>query len=283
MTANTNSFNPYRILITALLLILISASCAPRKTPQPAVQTASATRTVETPTLTPSLTYTSTPTHTLIPSSTPTMTPTPTETPTATPTPTYAILRGEVNVEHASCRYGPGAPYLYKYGLVGGSNLEIIGRMDILSQTEAGGWAPATWINVRAIGGNNPCWVNARLMNIKGEIMSVAPVNPEDVVLPQSPYYGPLTFVTAARNGNEVTISWNGITLRAGDDSEQFPYLIEAWVCQNGQIHFAPLGSYLTTAKITDEPGCSEPSHGRLYAVEKHGYTQWIEITWPPY
>lgn len=283
MTANTNSFNPYRILITALLLILVSASCAPRETPAPTAQIASATRTVETPTLTPSLAYTSTPTHTLIPSSTPTMTPTPTETPTATPTPTYAILRGEVNVEHASCRYGPGAPYLYKYGLVGGSNLEIIGRMEILSQTEAGGWAPANWINVRAIGGNNPCWVNARLMNIKGDISSVAPVNPEDVVLPQSPYYGPLTFVTAARDGNDVTTSWNGITLRAGDDSEQFPYLIEAWVCQNGQINFAPLGSYLTTAKIPDEPGCSEPSHGRLYAVEKHGYTKWIEIPWPPY
>lgn len=281
MTANTNSANPYRTIIPALVLILVSASCAPRETSEPAVQVATATRTVETPTLTPSPTFT--PTHTLIPSSKPTMTPTPTETPTATPTPTYAILRGEVNVEHASCRYGPGAPYLYKYGLVGGSNLEIIGRMEILSQTEAGGWGPATWINVRAIGGNNPCWVNAKLMNITGEILSVAPVNPEDVELPQSPYYGPLTSVTAARDGNEVTISWNGITLRAGDDSEQFPYLIEAWICQNGQIHFAPLGSYLTTAKIPDEPGCSEPSHGRLYAVEKHGYTKWIEIPWPPY
>lgn len=283
MTANTNSANLYRTIIPALVLILVSVSCAPRETSEPAVRVATATQTVETPTITPSLTYTSTPTHTPIPSSTPTNTPTLTETPTVTPTPTYAILRGEVIVEHASCRYGPGAPYLYKYGLVGGSNLEIIGRMEILSQTEGGGWATATWIQVQAIGGNNPCWVNAKLMNIKGEILSVAPVNPEDVVLPQSPYYGPLTSVAAAHDGNEVSISWNGITLRAGDDSEQFPYLIEAWVCQNGQIHFAPLGSYLTTAKIPDEPGCSEPSHGRLYAVEKHGYTKWIKITWPPY
>ncbi len=280
MTANTNSVNPYLTLVTALLLSLISASCAPRETPQPAAQAATATRTAETPTLTPSVTFT--PTHTPIPSSTLTITPTPSETPTATPTPTYTILRGEVIVEHASCRYGPGAPHLYKYGLVVGSNLEIIGRMDILSQTEAGGWAPATWIQVQAIGGNNPCWVNAKLMNIKGALMSVAPVKPVDVALPQSPYYSPLTFVTAARNGNEVTISWNGIALRAGDDSEQFPYLIEAWVCQNGQVHFAPLGSYRTTAKIPDEPGCDEPSHGRLYAVEKHGYTKWIEIPWPP-
>jgi len=38
-------------------------------------------------------------------------------------------LRGQVLV-HSSCHYGPGAPYLYKYGLVPGSNLEVIGRTD---------------------------------------------------------------------------------------------------------------------------------------------------------
>jgi len=42
-------------------------------------------------------------------------TPTPTSTPTPTNTPTpVSSLRGTV-LEHSSCRYGPGAPYLYKY------------------------------------------------------------------------------------------------------------------------------------------------------------------------
>jgi len=108
--------------------------------------------------------------------------------------------------------------------------------------------------------------------------MSVAPTY---IPLPQSPYYGPPTGVKATRDGNEVTVFWYGIKLKAGDDSEQFPYLVEAWVCQNGQIIFTPVGSYATAVKITDEPGCAEPSHGRLYGVEKHGYTKWVEIPWP--
>ena len=32
---------------------------------------------------------------------------------------------------------------------------------------------------------------------------------------------------------------------------------------------------------LTDEAGCSEPSSGRLYTVDKHGYTDWVPIPWP--
>jgi hypothetical protein len=206
----------------------------------------------------------------MIPTSTLTLTPSPTFTPTFTPIPNYAVLRGKVNVERVSCRYGPGAPYLYKYGLVGGSNLEIIGRN-----------ADGTWIEVQAIGGNNPCWMNATYMDIKGEVLNIQPIDPQDVLLPQSPYYGPVTGVSAARNGDQVTIAWIGITLKAGDDSEQFPYLIEAWVCSGGRLIFTPIGSYATAITIGDEAGCVEKSHGRVYAVEKHGYTNWFEIPWP--
>jgi hypothetical protein len=179
-----------------------------------------------------------------------------------------------VIVEQASCRYGPGAPYLFKYLLIGGSNLEIIGRN-----------ATGTWIEIRAIGGHNPCWVKASLMNIKGDVMQVAPIDPENpdaVGLPFSPYYRNVpTGVTASRNGTEVTISWDPFYLRPGDDSEQYPYLVEAWVCQNQQIVFVPIGSYQTAVKVVDEPGCTAPSHARLYAVEKHGYTRYVHIPWP--
>jgi hypothetical protein len=167
----------------------------------------------------------------------------------------------------SNCRYGPGAPYLYKYGLVAGSNLEVIGRNEL-----------GTWILVRAIGGDNPCWVKASLMEVKGEVMNVEPTY---IPLPQSPYYAPPSAVSAARSGDEVTVFWNPVTLRPGDDSGQFPYLIEAWVCLEGQLVFTPVGSYQAAVKVIDEAGCSRPSHGRLYAVEKHGYTRWIEIPWP--
>ncbi|OGO29349.1 MAG: hypothetical protein A2136_02025 [Chloroflexi bacterium RBG_16_54_11] len=204
------------------------------------------------------------PTATLIPTSTSTPIPSPRLTPSLTPT--YAILRGKVLVQ-ANCRYGPGAAYLYKYGLYPGNNIEIIGRNE-----------PGTWIVIQAIGGTNPCWVKASLLDIKGDVMTVAPAV---LPLPMSPYYGPLAGVYAERHGNDVIISWHPLMLRAGDDSMQYPYLIEAWLCQGGKLVFTPIGSWETIITIQDEPGCSEPSHARVYGVEKHGYTRWREVPWP--
>jgi len=217
-------------------------------------------------TITPSPTPSSTATETPSPTPSETPTPEPSLTPTPTLTPTYAILRGRV-LELANCRYGPGAPYLYKYALIEGSNLEVIGRNDA-----------GTWILVQAIGGDNPCWVKASLLQLNGDVMSVAPTY---IPLPSSPYYGPLSGVGATRNGNEVIVSWDPLYLREGDDSGQYLYLVEAWVCQNGALLFMPIGSYEPIVNIPDEAGCAEPSHGRVYGVEKHGYTPWVEIPWP--
>ena len=221
-----------------------------------------------TPSPTQPLTPISSPTA--APTSTSTSTPAPSFTPTTSPTPTvpptYAILRGEVR-EQANCRYGPGYPYLYKYGVYAGYVMEVIGRND-----------DGTWLLIQAIGGTNPCWLKATLMEVRGEVMSVAPA---DIPLPPSPYYAPPGGVAAVRNGIEVTISWEPLYLVAGDDAEWFPYLVEAWVCQGGQLIFIPIGSYTTLVTVRDEAGCGEASHARLYGVEKHGYTRWVEIPWP--
>jgi hypothetical protein len=157
--------------------------------------------------------------------------------------------------------------YLSKYALIPGSNLEVFGR------TDAG-----DWILVRAIGGTNPCWVRATLMDVKGEIMSIEPVY---LLLPQSPYYGPLTGVSASRDGDQVTVSWNAIQLRAGDDTASPIHLVEAWVCQAGQIVFIPIGTDFNAVEIEDQTGCSEPSYARVCGVEKHGYTRPVEVPWP--
>ena len=133
-------------------------------------------------------------------------------------------------LEQANCRYGPGYPYLYKYGVYAGYVMEVIGRNEL-----------GTWLLIRAIGGSNPCWLKATLMEVRGDVMSVAPAY---IPLPPSPYYAPPTGVTAVRNGDEVTISWDPLYLRAGDDSEWFPYLVEAWACQEGRLVFTPIGSY---------------------------------------
>ncbi len=217
----------------------------------------------------PSATIKSTPTvpPTPSPTASPSYTATglPSSTATASITPTYSILRGTVK-EQSNCRYGPGAAYLYKYGLYAENTLQVIGRND-----------SGTWILVQAIGGNNPCWLKASLMEIKGNVMDLAPAT---LPLPQSPYYGPLTGVASQRAGDSVTISWNQLSLKAGDDSLQYPYLVEAWLCQDGKLIFSPIGSWETVVTVTDEPGCSEASHARVYGVEKHGYTRWVEVPW---
>lgn len=233
-------------------------------------------------------TFAPTQTSTIAPSTTPTstQTPTPSPLPTEINTPessqdpsqsatlrslqgsgqAYAILRGEV-LELSNCRYGPGAMYLYKYALIPGSNLEVFGRIE-----------SGNWILVRAIGGTNPCWVKASLMELTGDVMSLEPVY---LPLPQSPYYGPLGGVSASRDGDQVTVSWNAIQLRAGDDTASPIHLVEAWVCQGGDLAFIPTGTDLSSVVLEDEAGCSEPSHGRVYGVEKHGYTHPVEIPWP--
>jgi hypothetical protein len=115
-------------------------------------------------------------------------------------------------------------------------------------------------------------------MDVKGDVMAVAPTY---IPLPASPYYAPLSGVSAYREGQDVVISWNPFALRAGDETASPPYLVEAWVCLEGQLVFTPIGSYTETVRIKDEAGCSEVSHGRVYLVEKHGYTRAVEIPWP--
>jgi hypothetical protein len=252
------------LILLAALLMGCSAAPAPAATETP----------VPVATLPPAATFTPAPSKTPLPSATATLAPTlmPTASPTATitPVPTYVVLRGIVNQEHVSCFYGPSKAYLYKYGLLKGNRLDIIGYI-----------ADTGYIEVQAIGGDNPCWMNLEWMDVQGDINLVQPVDPLTVKRPWSPFYAGLSWVTATRSGNEVTVSWAPLVLRAGDDSEQEAYLLETWVCRSGKLTFVPIGAYQTTTTVVDEPGCSEDSFARVYGVEKHGYTKYLKIQWP--
>jgi hypothetical protein len=261
------------LLLFVLAFLIISAACAPKTPPDPIIQvetlinTVEVTRQVEvtrivelpvtvTSTFTPVVTDTPTPDYSPTPSFTPSM------------TPTYVVPRGRVNTR-AQCRYGPGAAYLYKYGLFEGNTMEIIGRNEL-----------GTWAYIQAIGGNNPCWINASLLDVtRGDFMSL-PVTYNR--LPKSDLYNPPAKTSASRVGNDVTIEWSSVWMTEDDDRG---YLIEAWLCQDGQTVFTPIGvkSNILSIKVTDEPGCFEPSGARVYTAEKHGYTQWRKVPWPDY
>ena len=209
------------------------------------------------------------PSQTSSPTPNQTIAPSPTFTETATAVPTYTVLRGQVIPEKLSCRFGPGAVYLYKYGILASTNIEILGRME-----------SGEWLLVQAIGGDNPCWVKAELLTIEGELLSLAPLDPH-VVLVWSPYYGTLTGAEAIREGELVTLTWHPLELIAGDDSEQVPYVVEAWLCVDGQLRFSAIGAYYPEIIVSDEDGCADVSHARIAGAEKHGYTPWAEFEWP--
>ncbi len=240
-----------------LTLLFLSACNMPAAVPTP-----TATPIPPTATNLPTETPRPTATETINPTETPVPTATLTPTFTPTPIPTYTTLRAEV-LQRANCRYGPGAPYLYKYGLVVGSSMDVIGRLD-----------DASWVELQAIGGDNPCWVKADLVNIQGDVFSVEPVYPDKAPLPVSPYYAPLAVKDISRAGDQVTLTWYGQALRAGDEEYTGAplYLVEVWACENGAFKFTPYGLSVEVLTVTDQAGCDQPSHARLYFSEKHGY-----------
>jgi len=234
-------------------------------------------------------TQTATPTPTF--TATATQTATATATQTATAVPTYSILRGEV-VNRVACRYGPGDIYLYQFGLIPGNQMVISGRVEIRVKDEM-----QTWLWGLAQGYPSRCWVNARDVKLGGELSSLEIVYPEKVKLPLTANWPAPQNVKAARLGDQVTINWDAYLLPLGErecaNSPQ--YLLELWICQGGQMAFTPIGSFDPPASgrkpevrgrdelnVTDEAGCAEPSHGRIFLAEKHGYVGPIEIPWPP-
>ena len=251
------------ILLTATILsCTLSATSVPTVPPTPLASSTSISL-PSTETLTPN-----SPTETLIPTlATP---PPPTETITAIPT--GESLKAQVTADLLSCRYGPGAEYLYLYALKAGANIKLIGR------TDANNWV---WVD-----GENKCWVNAKFLEIAGDPKSLPTVYPGIAKLPISPYYPPSKWAKATRNGTSIQVTWEAVPISPGkyEDANMHQYIVEVWRCEKGQIVFETLGTNFPFITIeNDEPGCSQPSHGNVWVQEKHGFAGPTEIPWPAY
>ena len=198
--------------------------------------------------------FTSTPEPTL------TAAPAPTATETSTPLPVVESLKARVTAGLLSCRYGPGAEYLYLYALNEGANIEIVGRAD------ANHWV---WV-----GGKNKCWVNTKFLAVDGDWELLPVVYPGIAKLPVSPYYPGPAWAKAARNGTSLEVTWEAVPISPGkyEDENMHQYIVEVWRCENGQIIFETLGTNFPSITIAnDEAGCAAPSHGRVFVQEKHG------------
>jgi hypothetical protein len=248
-------------------------SPTPTETP---TNTPSSTRT---PTSTRTMTYTRTPTYTR--TVTPTRTPTFTRTVTSTRTATWVAPWVFVELQ-SFCNYGPGKAYLYHRTIPPNTTREVRGWTEILEQRRDGSWQPQLWVFNRPVGGgDDACWTHGSLMvetrrHITDATWFVS-------YLPRSSLYQPPEWASAARSGNMVRVTWAYVWMTEDDYRG---YLVEARVCHQGKMYPAPVawkGDNVENAsvEIPDEAGCGEPSSAILYAVEKHGYTRPIEVSWP--
>jgi uncharacterized protein YraI len=215
--------------------------------------------------------------ETLSPTSVPeTFTPIPTLITPATPSPTSTpltvveSLKAKVTAGLLSCRYGPGAEYLYLYALNQGANIKLIGR------TDANNWV---WVD-----GKNKCWVNTKFLDIAGDWKLLPIVYPGIATLPISKYYPGPAWAKATRSGTSIEVTWEPVPISPGkyEDENMHQYIVEVWRCEKGQILFETLGTNFPFITIpNDEAGCSIPSHGKVFVQEKHGYGGPVEIPWP--
>jgi hypothetical protein len=253
------------------VLVLVLAACAPSPEMQATLTTTAITATADSWTETPTPSATFTPTETPSPTSTSTVkrTPTVTQTATVTSTPTFAFPSVTVN-KQAHCRYGPSVAYLHAADLYPGDTGTVRGRFPYSS-----------WLYIKFDKLNYFCWVAPSVVDVNGDISTIAFKKDLNLQSIGSNQYGPPPGVTAVRNGDEVTISWTQVEMTKDKDRG---YLIEAFVCQDGAYlwwTFSYPDQYTTSYTVRDEAGCPAPSQGLLYTVEKHGFSNPVEIPWP--
>jgi Predicted solute binding protein len=239
------------------VIFLFISACAP-STEEQITSTAIA--------VTATATFTETPKATLTP--TETLTPTVTFTPTITATATFAFPTATVN-KQAHCRYGPSVAYLHAADLYPGDTGAVRGR-----------FIYSNWLYIKFDKLDYFCWVAPSVVDVVGDISTVAykELNLQSI---GSNQYGPPSGVTAVRDGNNVTISWHQMKMTKDKDRG---YLLELFVCQDTIFKWwtdSYPDQYTTSYTVNDEAGCAQPSSGKIYTVEKHGFSEPAIIPWP--
>jgi len=146
--------------------------------------------------------------------------------------------------------------------------------------TVRGRFIYSNWLYIKFDKLNYFCWAAPSVVDVVGDISTVAytELNLQSI---GSNMYGPPGNVTAVRDGNKVTISWNNVEMTLDDDRG---YLLELFVCQDSFLYWWT-DSYpdqdSTSYTVKDEAGCAQPSSGKLYTVEKHGFSEPAIIPWP--
>lgn len=194
--------------------------------------------------------------------------PTNTAEPTATSSPEPGTPTVTVN-KQAHCRYGPSVAYLHAADLYAGDTGTVRYRA-----------VYGNWLYIQFDKLTYSCWVAPSVVDVTGDVSVLKKIEP-DLLRIGSNMYGPPQNVQATRHDDEVTITWDQVKMTKDDDRG---YFIEAFVCQDGAYLWwtdSYPDQFTTTYTVKDEAGCNAPSWGKIYTVEKHGFSQPVDILWP--
>jgi hypothetical protein len=202
-----------------------------------------------------------TPTPTATVTSTPTNTPTATTAPTNTPEP-VSSLNGTVT-QRSQCRYGPSQYHLFKTGFRPDAPVEVIGRD-----------ADGDWLQIQLRGSDQPCWINASLVQVEGDVMMLPDTYPTARRLPLSDAFPQITLISASPVGNGVTASWGPVEIRIDlQQTDAVKYIIEVWTCVDGQPSFYAVGTDDTIATFQIDNSCGIASYAHVIGQDEHGFS----------
>jgi hypothetical protein len=257
---------PYRPLVGLALCAAAAMACLQvRRTVPTAPVIPTATDTVAAPVVVPSQAATST----LAATAQPTDTATAQSTSTVAP---VSVLKGTVT-QKSNCRYGPGAFYLYKIGMLVGAPIEVIGR------TIDGGWALAQYA-----GTHNLCWINSKQIQVNGDLMGLQDYYPQKAPLPRSSKFAGASILSVSGGGAMVTVEWTPVVLPAPampGGAGETEYVIELWSCKNGSPGFTTLGTNDTSLSFEVDNSCGTTPHANLVTQTNLGISGIAPITLP--
>jgi hypothetical protein len=153
-----------------------------------------------------------------------------------------------------------------------GAPIEIKGR------TIDGGWA-----YIQFKGTHNLCWINSKLIQVDGDLMTVPDAYPDNSSLPRATKYGPVAITDVSGSGASVTVSWAPIVLPANaqiSDIER-EYIVEVWTCVNGVPGFYSLGTNDTEMTFEVDDSCGQSSRADIVAQNKAGVSGVTQIALP--
>ena len=198
--------------------------------------------------------------------------PSATEMSTATGSATAAsMLKGSVN-QRSNCRYGPGAFFLSKIGMLAGAPIEVLGR-DI-----DGGWA-----YIQFTGTQNLCWINSSLITVDGDLMSLSDYYPDKAPLPRTSKF-PGAAVLSASGSSTITVEWSPIvlpTIAMPAGAGETEYVIEVWTCRNGGPGYTTYGTNDTTLDIQVDDSCGMTVRANLITQTNVGISGVAAIPLP--